>query len=282
MTRSSRQSAIPPAFGIFICGTIWLSARNSAQTLHPAADLEPSLVRRLSLGLYDGAGRRPVALPDYRGSSAAASAIWPAAPDRAAVLLPPIASSCCHTFLRRTRCSATGTITPCSLPSSCSASARARYSILGGDGASALDRTVARGRVLSVLSRDVGDQVRRHAAENPGRLGLRILSMALHGRAARLRAAMADRGFAGAALSHRCDVPYYIVHQTAIIMIAHALRGQGLPAGLEAGIVILGTIAACVATYEIVRRITILRPLFGLRMASEPAMPVRARSQPAQ
>jgi hypothetical protein len=76
--------------------------------------------------------------------------------------------------------------------------------------------------------------------------------------------------------------PYYIVHQTAIIMIAHALHGQGLPAWLEAGIVIFGTIAACVATYEIVRRVTILRPLFGLRMASEPAMPVRARSQPAQ
>ena len=76
--------------------------------------------------------------------------------------------------------------------------------------------------------------------------------------------------------------PYYIVHQTAIIMIAHALRGQGLPAWLEAGIVISGTIVACVATYEIVRRITMLRPLFGLRMASEPAVPVRASSQPAQ
>ena len=76
--------------------------------------------------------------------------------------------------------------------------------------------------------------------------------------------------------------PYYIVHQTAIIMIAHALRGQGLPAWLEAGIVISGTIAACVATYEIVRRVTILRPLFGLRMASEPAMPVRVSSWPAQ
>jgi len=75
--------------------------------------------------------------------------------------------------------------------------------------------------------------------------------------------------------------PYYIVHQTAIIMIAHALRGQGLPAWLEAGIVISGTIAACVATYEIVRRVTILRPLFGLRIASEPVTPVRVSCQPA-
>jgi surface polysaccharide O-acyltransferase-like enzyme len=77
--------------------------------------------------------------------------------------------------------------------------------------------------------------------------------------------------------------PYYIVHQTAIIMIAHALHGQHLAAWLEASIVIAGTAVACVLTYEIVRRIPILRPLFGLRMgAPEPAMPVRVSSQPAQ
>jgi hypothetical protein len=77
--------------------------------------------------------------------------------------------------------------------------------------------------------------------------------------------------------------PYYIVHQTAIIMIAHQLQGWDLPAGLEAGIVISGTLAACVLTYEIVRRITILRPLFGLRaFAPEPALPVRRAVQPAQ
>jgi hypothetical protein len=77
--------------------------------------------------------------------------------------------------------------------------------------------------------------------------------------------------------------PYYIVHQTAIIMIAHALHGEGLPVWLEAGIVISGTAAACAVTYEIVRRVTILRPLFGLRMgAPSPTMPAGARSQPAQ
>jgi surface polysaccharide O-acyltransferase-like enzyme len=77
--------------------------------------------------------------------------------------------------------------------------------------------------------------------------------------------------------------PYYIVHQTAIIMIAHELHGRDLPAWLEAGIVISGTLAACVVTYEIVRRIDILRPLFGLRAsASEPALPARPMAQPAQ
>ena len=59
--------------------------------------------------------------------------------------------------------------------------------------------------------------------------------------------------------------PFYIVHQTAIIMIAHMLRGSGLSAGSEAAIVISGTALTCFVTYEIVRRISWLRPLFGLR-----------------
>ena len=59
--------------------------------------------------------------------------------------------------------------------------------------------------------------------------------------------------------------PYYIVHQTAIILIAHGLRGLGLPASIEASIVISGTLASCAVTYEIVRRISVLRPLFGLK-----------------
>jgi hypothetical protein len=77
--------------------------------------------------------------------------------------------------------------------------------------------------------------------------------------------------------------PYYIVHQTAIIMIAHELQGRDLPAWLEASLVISGTLAACVLAYEIVRRVTILRPLFGLRVsAPEPALPARRAAQPAQ
>lgn len=64
--------------------------------------------------------------------------------------------------------------------------------------------------------------------------------------------------------------PYYIVHQTAIIVIAHGLRGSGLSAGAEAGIVIGGTALACGLNYEIVRRIGFLRPLFGLRIEAPP------------
>jgi hypothetical protein len=58
--------------------------------------------------------------------------------------------------------------------------------------------------------------------------------------------------------------PYYIVHQTAIILIAHHIRGLGLSAFVEAGIVIGDTVASYAATYE--GRVRRLRPLFGLRL----------------
>lgn len=76
--------------------------------------------------------------------------------------------------------------------------------------------------------------------------------------------------------------PYYIVHQTVIILIAHGLRGAGLSPGVEAAIIIGGTAGACVATYEIVRRVSWLRPLFGLkREVTAPAIPMQASGQAA-
>lgn len=76
--------------------------------------------------------------------------------------------------------------------------------------------------------------------------------------------------------------PYYIVHQTAIIMIAHGLRGSGLSVGSEAAIIIGGTAATCIATYEIVRRAGWLRPLFGLKAETiRLSIPARPSGQAA-
>jgi acyltransferase-like protein len=76
--------------------------------------------------------------------------------------------------------------------------------------------------------------------------------------------------------------PYYIVHQTAIIVIAHGLRGSGLSAGVEAAIILGGTAATCIATFEIVRRVGWLRPLFGLKgEAARPAIPMQPSGQAA-
>jgi Acyltransferase family len=59
--------------------------------------------------------------------------------------------------------------------------------------------------------------------------------------------------------------PYYIVHQTVIIVLAFWLKPAGLPGWLEAAAIVVGTAAACAASYEVVRRIAWLRPLFGLK-----------------
>ncbi|WP_375466194.1 acyltransferase family protein, partial [uncultured Methylobacterium sp.] len=59
--------------------------------------------------------------------------------------------------------------------------------------------------------------------------------------------------------------PFYLVHQTAIVLAAYALRDAGWPAAPEAAIIVLVTAATCVVAFEMARRSRWLRPLFGLR-----------------
>jgi glucan biosynthesis protein C len=59
--------------------------------------------------------------------------------------------------------------------------------------------------------------------------------------------------------------PFYLVHQTLIVVMAHHLAKLGLPQSVEAAILIVLTFAGCFATYEAVRRIPGVRMLFGLR-----------------
>lgn len=59
--------------------------------------------------------------------------------------------------------------------------------------------------------------------------------------------------------------PFYIVHQTVIVVVGHYLAKAGLDQGLEAAILVGVTFVACFATYEFVRRVGALRPLFGLK-----------------
>jgi len=59
--------------------------------------------------------------------------------------------------------------------------------------------------------------------------------------------------------------PFYLVHQTLIVVAAHHLAKLGLPQPLEAVILIAFTFAGCLATYETVRRVPGLRLLFGLK-----------------
>jgi glucans biosynthesis protein C len=63
--------------------------------------------------------------------------------------------------------------------------------------------------------------------------------------------------------------PFYIVHQTAIIVLAMWLRALGLRPWAEMPILVGLTAIVCVAVFEVVRRVGWLRPLMGLRTARE-------------
>lgn len=58
--------------------------------------------------------------------------------------------------------------------------------------------------------------------------------------------------------------PVYILHQTIIILLAVGLRPLALPPLLEGPLLVVATFALCFAAYELVRRIPLARPLFGL------------------
>jgi glucan biosynthesis protein C len=75
--------------------------------------------------------------------------------------------------------------------------------------------------------------------------------------------------------------PFYIVHQTAIVVMAHALKPVGLSPAVEAPLLIVATFGVCFATFEIVRRVAWLRPLFGLTMNDRSPRPSAAAIQPA-
>ena len=59
--------------------------------------------------------------------------------------------------------------------------------------------------------------------------------------------------------------PFYIVHQTVIIMAAWYLMPLALPLVVESGLIIAATFAACFAAYEVARRIGWFGLLLGVR-----------------
>jgi len=61
--------------------------------------------------------------------------------------------------------------------------------------------------------------------------------------------------------------PVYILHQTVIVVAAHALQPVRLSPLLEGSVLVLVTTAVCFLGYEAIRRIAVLRPLFGLAVS---------------
>ena len=58
--------------------------------------------------------------------------------------------------------------------------------------------------------------------------------------------------------------PVYILHQTLIVTMAHWLKPVKLAPGIEGGILIVLTFAISFGGFEVMRRVAVLRPLFGL------------------
>lgn len=65
--------------------------------------------------------------------------------------------------------------------------------------------------------------------------------------------------------------PVYIVHQTLIVSMAHALKPVRLAPGIEGILLIVLTFSLSFGIFEIVRRCAPLRPLFGLAAAPKAA-----------
>lgn len=64
--------------------------------------------------------------------------------------------------------------------------------------------------------------------------------------------------------------PFYIVHQTVIVVVGHHLAALGLPLAAEAALLIAATFAGCFLAYELARRLGWLGLLLGVRPARRP------------
>lgn len=59
--------------------------------------------------------------------------------------------------------------------------------------------------------------------------------------------------------------PFYLIHQTVIVVVAYWLMPATLPGWAEFAILVATTVAGCWAFYLVGRRVRVLRPLIGLR-----------------
>lgn len=79
--------------------------------------------------------------------------------------------------------------------------------------------------------------------------------------------ALLDRPFRWLPYATEAVYPWYILHQSLIVVIAYRLIPLRLGAWWEPALVVLGTVAGCLLLHELViRRAAPLRPLFGLAL----------------
>ncbi len=64
--------------------------------------------------------------------------------------------------------------------------------------------------------------------------------------------------------------PFYILHQTVIVVLAHNLKPLRIAPALEGPLLVVATFALCLLAYELIRRAGWVRPLFGLKRSAKP------------
>ncbi|WP_380783419.1 acyltransferase family protein [Sphingomonas sp. R86520] len=64
--------------------------------------------------------------------------------------------------------------------------------------------------------------------------------------------------------------PFYLIHQTIIVLVMYALLPVGLPGWAEFACLLVATVIGCVLFYRVGRAIAPLRPLIGLRLHLRP------------
>jgi Acyltransferase family len=113
---------------------------------------------------------------------------------------------------------------------------------------------------------------------------LKLIMRAIYG-AEQWVAIVAALGFARRHLGHdnaarryltTAIFPVYILHQTVIVVFAHALKPAHLDPVVEGTLLVFVTATVCFLGYEVIRRTRLLRPLFGL--APAPRVPRAAKS----
>ena len=90
--------------------------------------------------------------------------------------------------------------------------------------------------------------------------------------------ALLDRPFRWLPYCSEAVFSWYILHQTLIVALAYWLAPMRLGGMVEASLVVVGTIAGCLLLHELlIRRIALLRPLFGLKRMPKPELLPDAR-----
>ena len=79
-----------------------------------------------------------------------------------------------------------------------------------------------------------------------------------------------DRPFAWLPRANEAVYPWYVLHQSLIVLIAYWVVPLKLGAVAEVVLVIGGTVAGCAGLYAVIRRVPLLRPLFGMKFREAP------------